>query len=206
LIVLLVGLGLEYFAQARAQYIKDAETSRMAMVAANAQERAASLEKEAAMARLELSRLTSPRTEKFDRDAFKAALRGKPKTKVELLFPPQDADSYFLCTVLRSCLAEEGWSALERVITEEDIPAGKINRQAPLVVRAGVGTGGVGLLASKPVGLRDDSDPVLTIISALNAGRSGGGDISSLVSIITTLPSIPDDVVRIVIGPRYHKW
>jgi len=175
---------------------------------AEARERAAKLENEAAQARLEFAKITRPRFEKFNSDAFRNKLKGKPRRiRVELLFQPEDSDSYMLATAIKGCLNAEGWTTIgPRVIREEDITS-DMDKDVPLSIRAGAGLGGASYVAKRDPVFNDEDDPINVLISALVAGRSfPPGTESSMGFNGSQDPLLPDDLVRLVIGPRYHEW
>ena len=66
--------------QERAIREADARAAEANQKAAALNERAAKLENEAAQAHLEFAKITRPRFEKFNRDAFRNKLKGKPRS------------------------------------------------------------------------------------------------------------------------------
>lgn len=188
----------------------DSIAAEAKLKAAAANERAAKLEKEAEDARLEVARLTTPREEKFNRDAFRANVKGKPKIRVELLYQADDADSYMFESAIKYCLKAEGWVVLgPRPVKEDDIPPGNVgpdDKNVPLIFRMGSMAGGMSYAASNIATSGFDS-PIQVLLSAITASRSGLGIKETSAGFIgSTDPRMPDDLVRLVIAPKYREW
>ena len=174
-------------------------------------ERAAKLENEAAQARLELEKMKLTRFERLNRDEFRRRIRGKPKIRVELLFPKDDVDSYMLAIAVKGCLDAEGWTAIgPRPIREEDLSFSDMDKDAPPSLRAGVNLGGVSYVAKQMARLGDQNDPINILMSALLGGKHSFPDTKNQHEHIsyqgTSDPAVPEDLVKLIIGPRYHDW
>ena len=80
-------------------------------------------------------------------------------------------------------------------------------QRCPLSIRAGAGLGGVSSVAKQLPVFDDENDPITVLVSAVVAGRSfPRGTESSVGFSGSQNPLLPDDLVRLVIGPRYHEW
>jgi len=186
----------------------DAKAADANKIAAETRERAAKLEKEAAEARLELEKIRMTRFDRFNRDEFRNRIRGKPKIRVELLFQKDDVDSYMLAMAVKGCLNAEDWSTIgPRPIREEDVSFSEINKDAPLSVRAGVNMGGLSYVVKQLPRYDDQNEPVNVLMSAFTAGKRGLGD-SQTSTVFGGLsdPALPEDLVKLIIGPRYRDW
>jgi hypothetical protein len=119
--------------QERAIREADARAAEANQKAAALNERAAKLENEAAQAHLEFAKITRPRFEKFNRDAFRNKLKGKPRRiRVELPFQLEDSDSYMLATAIKGSLNAEGWTTIgPRAIKEDDVMSGMDTKMSP---------------------------------------------------------------------------
>jgi hypothetical protein len=184
----------------------DAKAADANKVAAETRERAAKLEKEAAQARLEVETIKLSRFETLNTDEFRKQLHGKPKARVELLFQKDDVDSYMFARAIKSCLDAEGWPTSTRPIREEDLKDSQIDKEAPTSVRAGVNLGGIAYVAKKHAP-SDDNDPVNVLLRALTSARTfPGTTVTSGAFGGTYDPAFPDDLIRIIVGPRFHEW
>jgi hypothetical protein len=192
--------------QQRTDLEKFKQTSQVAIAEAN--ERAAKLENEAEQARLELEKIRLTRFDRFNRNEFRNRIRGKPKIRVELLFQKDDVDSYILAMAVKGCLDAEDWNTIgPRPIREEDVSFSEINKDAPLSVRAGVNMGGLSYVVKQLRRYDDQNEPVNVLMSAFTAGKRGLGDTqTSTVFGGMSDPSLPEDLVKLIIGPRYRDW
>ena len=145
-----------------------------------------------AKAELELEKLKLTRRERFNRDAFREEIRGKPKIRVELLFQKDDVDSYTLEETIKGCLNAEGWTVIgPRPIREEDLAFSEIDKDAPASVRAGAAFG-FAYISNSPQDHADD--PINVLLHALTVSRRGFGVREpvpdSLEQLIPTCPTI----------------
>lgn len=195
-LILLAGLALEFLSAGKVTTIKDLEVARLG--------------KEAADAKLEVARLTTPRPEKFNAEAFKAALKGKPKIQVELLYQAEDSDSFLLEVTIKHCLNAEGWTVLgPRPVKADDIPPGNIGsdyKNSPLIFRMGAAGVGMAITANR-LTTGELADPIQVLCQAITASRSGLGVTQTSAGFIGSIdPRMPDDLIRLVIVPKYGEW
>lgn len=155
----------------------------------------------------ELGKDIQPRMEKFDRMAFRQAIKGKPSRRVELLYQENDSDSYLLAEAVVGCLQAEGWNTIgPRPLREDDLVLSGTNHNEPLIMRAGVSLSGVAFVTKNPSAPELD-DPVSVLVNAFCRARSRGpGVTTSLAFGCSTDPRLPDDLIRFIIGPKYNAW
>jgi hypothetical protein len=177
--------------------------------AAEANEKAAALNERAAKAELELEQLKLPRSEMFNRQACRDKIRGKPKMRVELLVQKDDVGSYTFAQAVKGCLDAEGWTTIgPRPIGDADLEFSQLDKDAPPSVRAGVTMGAFAYIA-KDIGL---DAPPQNLLHAIAAGKAHRPDIAKSYiagGIIwggISDPALPDDLIKLIIGPKYHEW
>jgi len=109
---------------------------------------------------------------------------------------------------VKGCLNAEGWTTIgPRPIREEDVNFSEINKDAPLSVRAGVNMGGLSYVVKQLPRYDDRNEPVNVLMSAFTAGKHSLGDSeTSTVFGGMSDPALPEDLVKLIIGPRYHDW
>jgi hypothetical protein len=173
--------------------------------AAEANEKAAALNDRAAKAELELQRLKLPRNELFNRQAFYDHIRRKSKMRVELLVQKDDVESYMFAWAIKGCLDAEGWTTNgPRPIAEEDLKFSELAKDAPSSVRAGVTLGAYGFIA-KDIALSDPNAPIHNLLTAIAAGMARPDKGASYIAGGISDPTLPDDLVKLLIGPKYHE-
>jgi hypothetical protein len=154
---------------------------------AEANERAAQLEKQAADARLELMQLQNPRM--IFPDKLAAGLAGKPTAKVEIWYVSECSDCHWLATWLAGGLLAAGWEIDQgKPLPIPPATSGIDTSGAPAAAKGGQ-PWGVSVLPS------DDSNPAAVALREVLMNewkRLGGGKADDL----------PDGVVRITVAPR----
>lgn len=167
---------------------KEAETARASIAEANA--RAAKAEKETAELQSESQKLRMGRALFFSVNKCREALRGRPTGTVEILWQRGVGDASFLAFVLGGCLRGDGgvpWWRGDNPKQVDDVPEGA----RPIGITVIGKTGGLFVF-------RQPSDALIDVIgTALGAGLDQSfGSVSAGID-----RTLPDDTVRIFIGP-----
>lgn len=175
------------------------EVAGINAVAAEANERAAQLGKEASQARLELERVKTRQEPRRASEAFTKALLGKPKANiVEIWYQPDDGEAFDFALDVYNRFSEAGWALLgENPIPIPEQPAGKVPKWAPLSMRAGGMERGVTVVATDvPRGTNAEHSPLWAVLKAfasigVSAAGSGSDD-----------KSFPSDKLRVMVGSK----
>jgi hypothetical protein len=186
---------LEKERQKTALFQKEADVARLALEARIADEanRAGQLQ------RIALGRiLTDPKV-------FVKSLEGKPKAKVEVVYPSgTDPEPFSFASQIERWLGSgttndgAGWEVKLRPLTEEDaISSLGVRPDAPLVLRAGIWVPGGFAIAASTIGTPGDFTSTASgaLMKAFMDCGNGGGNI-------WYDRRVPSDTLRLVIGPR----
>jgi hypothetical protein len=148
----------------------------------------------AAMAQMELKRLSEPR--KFDVTHFKEILENPKavKAKVEILYVRECSDCAFLAAVLWGALTACKWEVQKYGPLVE--PAGD-KAHLPTAMSVGALPYGVSVVSKKPAFLPFESSPSGDLHFAVGYAL---GTISGVVG--QPDEAMADDVVRVVVAPR----
>jgi hypothetical protein len=167
---------------------KEAESARADIAKANAEtakanEAAATANERAAQAQLELQKLQNPRM--IDLEKFKAALAGKPKGKVSILYVEHCTDCEWFAWWIASFLRAADWGIEHAPTVITGVPAG----QNPAMAQGGQ-PWGVSLVANTQA--EGSIESVLRQAFLATMGRVGGG----------TDKELPDGLIRVIVAPR----
>jgi hypothetical protein len=148
-----------------------------------------------------------PRILQFDSSAFCNSLKGKPKVSVEILYPKDDVEAYDFADKIMLDLISLGWRvSFPRPIIQDDLPdplSRKFGSNMPLVTRMNVSWGGFGIIAGNMAVDMASPGPVPDFGIAFSEGFGGGRYGSSLI-FSTNDPRIPDNSIKLIIGPAYN--
>lgn len=169
----------------------------------SAAERAALANERAATAELELEKLKQQaRPRQLNGEAFVAALAGKPRAPVEILFPRDDGEAFALSMQIRDLLKMAHWDVSEPTALSPEHVAPRLS-QYPSAMGAGGQPTGVSVV-TRPVTqddfAREDGDIPDTPFKALKyaLSRSLGG-VSASESLGEGPPA---GTLRVVVGPK----
>src|SRR5262249_43388508 len=119
---------------------------------------------------LELERQLQPRFTTFDKEKFRNELKGKPKTRVDVIYPKDDGESYDLANLIAGLLKSEGWTVLgPRPLLEDDVDPNVADKTAPLIVRAGVGWGGIAFIVKTLAEPDMTNSPTTVLMNAITS-------------------------------------
>lgn len=148
---------------------------------------------------------TLPRAYRMNGAKFADTIRDFPPSSVEILYKPNDEDAQLLAIIFEAILRKKNWKVSEPREFNESDDLKKVPANLSLAMRVGAGVDGlgVGLAVSSPPqpmvippplhSVSPNVSPYWAIFYAIN--YSGIETNFSTVS-----PSIPKDVVRIVVG------
>jgi hypothetical protein len=169
---------------------------------AKEQQETARAQKETAEAQLELRKYTETRWRNIIKGggkAFAEELKGKPVSRFEILYAPEDEEAYTFGQLLQGMLVEAGWKPLDvRPLRESDALEGKWGDipGAPLAVRAGAW---YGLAVTSKTGFpnppweHDKESAAAALLVAITTLGGGQG---------VPDPRLPNDMIRIIIGKK----
>ncbi len=156
--------------------------------AAEAIQKAAEANARAVQSQLRLQMLwkeVSPRHIEFE--PFKKALEGQIPAHVEILYLRDASDAFLLAFQIRALLSESGWTV------EPLQPIPEVSSDTPLTVTVGGQPAGITVVAKSIEG--GSTSPYAVLMHALGKGLGVG-------VFACPHPSVPDGMVRIVVGPR----
>jgi hypothetical protein len=147
----------------------------------------------------------------IDGPAFIAALAGKPKAPVEIMFPKEDGEAFLLSLAIRDVLRGAQWQASEPVpVPPTDIP--RLKNQ-PSHMAAGAQAMGVGLVVrantqedfkvfGETFKLGDDPEPNIPLRALQIAFLKSFGGVAGYAAGSDVFDAPPPGTIRIVVGPK----